>query len=61
MSDFHNSGRFIREEKDKMLKAECFSVLSLLKQLHKASLGNMGPSSLGLKYCERLEYQENVV
>lgn len=44
-----------------MLKAECFSVLSLLKQLHKASLGNMGPSSLGLKYCERLEYQENVV
>lgn len=37
-----------------MLKAVCFSVLCLLKHLYKASLGNMGPSSLGLKYCERL-------
>lgn len=52
VSDFHNSG--IREEKEKMLKAECFSVPSLLKHLYKASLGNMGPYSLGLKYCERL-------
>lgn len=39
-------------EGDNILKAECFSVLCLLKHLHKVSLRNLGPSSLILGYCE---------